>query len=138
MLTERLDSLHYKIELQDGKIWKRHVNQMRAVGATVVDSTPMRALDYSIPSANANSDAETRDEIREQATALEEKERPWNVLPGSESSESKESQETFSDSEEGEAPGQTVHTALSSQGPNRKRSERKRKPPDRFGDALSY
>jgi len=31
-VIERIGKLHYKIKLDDGRIWKRHVNQMRAIG----------------------------------------------------------------------------------------------------------
>ncbi|KMQ88518.1 hypothetical protein RF55_11981 [Lasius niger] len=53
-VLERIGKLHYKIELDDGRIWKRHVNQIRVIG----NKTPVKIndkitgttadLDYSI------------------------------------------------------------------------------------------
>ncbi|XP_024893887.1 uncharacterized protein LOC112468774 [Temnothorax curvispinosus] len=53
-VVERIGKLHYKIKLDDGRIWKRHINQMRTIG----NRTPVKLndkvsaitsdLDYSV------------------------------------------------------------------------------------------
>jgi len=37
-IIEKLGKLHYRIKLNDGKVWKRHVNQMRAVGLALTEN----------------------------------------------------------------------------------------------------
>nr|XP_012137589.1 PREDICTED: uncharacterized protein K02A2.6-like [Megachile rotundata] len=41
-VLKQLGDLHYNILLDDGRIWKRHVNQLRPIG----DNTPVRSEDY--------------------------------------------------------------------------------------------
>lgn len=41
-ILERIGKLHYKIKLDNGRIWKRHVNQIRAIGK----DTPAKSTDY--------------------------------------------------------------------------------------------
>jgi len=43
-VIERIGKLHYKIKLDDGRIWKRHVNQIRAIGK----NTPAKLTDCVI------------------------------------------------------------------------------------------
>lgn len=39
VVKERLGKLHYLILLDDGRVWKRHIDQLRSVGNRVVDSS---------------------------------------------------------------------------------------------------
>ncbi|XP_011862003.1 PREDICTED: uncharacterized protein K02A2.6-like [Vollenhovia emeryi] len=49
-ICERLGTLHYKIKLDDGRIWKRHVNQLRKIGEnTPSSSEDYLELDYATP-----------------------------------------------------------------------------------------
>lgn len=32
-VKDRIGKLHYQIQLDDGRIWNRHINQMRTIGA---------------------------------------------------------------------------------------------------------
>ncbi|XP_011876481.1 PREDICTED: uncharacterized protein K02A2.6-like, partial [Vollenhovia emeryi] len=45
-VKERIGKLHYQIQLDDGRIWKRHINQMRAIG----EKTPAKMLQDIISS----------------------------------------------------------------------------------------
>lgn len=119
--------------MTNNKIWKRHLNQIRAVGPAVVDNSQMRAWDCGGPIVNPNQD---RNELREPSPASSERERPLTI--SSELSEQRDVQEE-TDFEEEEAPDQAVHPEIPpALVASRERPERKRKPPDRFGDYFSY
>lgn len=53
-VKERIEKLHYRIQLDDGRIWKRHINQMRAIG----DQTPAKILDNYLTVDNTTSELE--------------------------------------------------------------------------------
>lgn len=38
IVKERLGKLHYLVQLNDGRVWKRHIDQMRSVGAGLLSS----------------------------------------------------------------------------------------------------
>ncbi|XP_011883709.1 PREDICTED: uncharacterized protein LOC105570867 [Vollenhovia emeryi] len=46
-VTRRLGTLHYEVQLDDGRTWKRHVNQMRLIGTP----TPIKFNDYGLRKA---------------------------------------------------------------------------------------
>ncbi|XP_017875587.1 uncharacterized protein K02A2.6-like [Ceratina calcarata] len=48
-VTERTGRLHYKITLDDGRIWLRHANQIRSIGDDVPTSTSNNDDDYNVP-----------------------------------------------------------------------------------------
>lgn len=47
-VIEKCGLLHYSIELDDGRIWKRHVNQLRAIGPNARDSNANIDIDCDI------------------------------------------------------------------------------------------
>lgn len=54
-IVEQTGSLHYKIRLDDGRVWRRHVNQMRPIG----NETPkIRDEDFESYSSSPPSDSD--------------------------------------------------------------------------------
>ncbi|XP_011699445.1 PREDICTED: uncharacterized protein K02A2.6-like [Wasmannia auropunctata] len=107
-VIEKLGKLHYNIRLQDGTIWKRHVNQMRAIGPEIVESSQAQVLDCG-PSGitNTNINHEVMNKTCEQAPTSPEKEKPSNIF--SQSPDHKAVQEIPPDSDEEEqAPDETL------------------------------
>lgn len=62
-VSEKLENLHYRIKLQNGKMWNRHVNQMRAVGTKVSEGTTGRMLDFDSSIEDCNSDLKDSMEV---------------------------------------------------------------------------
>lgn len=48
-IAERTGRLHYKITLDDGRTWLRHVDQIRPIGQNVSTTIPNRDDDYHVP-----------------------------------------------------------------------------------------
>ncbi|XP_070530061.1 uncharacterized protein [Cardiocondyla obscurior] len=49
-ISKQIGKLHYSIKLKDGRIWRRHVNQMRAIGYHAMDcDTYAFTNDYAAP-----------------------------------------------------------------------------------------
>ncbi|XP_029164216.1 uncharacterized protein LOC114935532 [Nylanderia fulva] len=121
------------LEKVESSRWATPIVPMRAVGPAVIDNSQIQAWDCVGPIINQNQDG---NEFREPLPALSERERSLTV--SSELSEQREVQEGTSDVEE-EAPDQAVHPEVPPASvSSRERPERKRKPPDRFGDYFSY
>lgn len=83
-VDEKLGKLHYNIKLDDGRIWKRHIDQVREVGANLparpelptprveIDTvpatlrsdgpaqTPHTTMSSSVPAANPIAESQTR------------------------------------------------------------------------------
>lgn len=142
IVIEKLGKLHYRVQLRDNRIWKRHVNQMRAVGSTAANDTQMKVLDYGSPIINANSDSNNPSKLREQSSMLSGREKPLKI--SSEHPEQRELQVIPVNVEQEEAPDQ-IHPGVSpavkvppTSVANQERSVRKRKPPDRFGNYWSH
>ncbi|XP_024885583.1 uncharacterized protein K02A2.6-like [Temnothorax curvispinosus] len=67
-ICERLGTLHYKIRLDDGREWKRHVNQLRKIGEYTPSSLEdYITLDYAPPEIvrGNTSDCEERGSSRD-------------------------------------------------------------------------
>lgn len=47
VIDERLGELHYNVKLNDGRIWKRHVDQMRKVGEMLQESEQQENVNIS-------------------------------------------------------------------------------------------
>ena len=63
-VIEQSGQLHFKIRLDDGRIWKRHINQMRPIGNDTPKNSEEDPYDYyefSSPSVNNNASNNTTD-----------------------------------------------------------------------------
>lgn len=63
-VTEQIGDLHYKIRLDDGRDWKRHINQMRPIGENTpksrVEDSDYSNYDYSNPSSVSDNSSTIR------------------------------------------------------------------------------
>lgn len=50
-VSKKLGSLHYLVNLENGKVWKRHINQMRTIGTTIIRDNSFN-LDYDTTQSN--------------------------------------------------------------------------------------
>jgi len=78
-IIEKLGKLHYRIKLNDEKVWKKHVNQMRAVGSALTERTLTQILDYGDP----NVETDVCGEARTPTSADPERERDCQMFPTS-------------------------------------------------------
>lgn len=133
-IIEKLGRLHCRVQLSNERIWKRHINQMRAIGPAIVDNSRIQVGDDGSPIGNSNAD---QSEMRGSLLTLSEKEKL--LIMSQEHPEHRDDQENISDFEEVKAPDQPVHLeVLQASVMSRERPERKCKPPKRFGDCFSY
>lgn len=72
-VKERIGKLHYQIQLDDGRMWKRHINQMRAIG----EKTPAKMLNNIIFNNNFTID-NTPPEIERSLQQTPEKSDTYN------------------------------------------------------------
>lgn len=71
-VTKKLGRLHYLVRLPNDRTWKRHVNQMRAVGSSAANNTKIPMWDYGSPNGDINLDTVDSSETQEQTpTVLE-------------------------------------------------------------------
>lgn len=115
VVCKKLGQLHYLIKLENGKIWKRHVNQLRASKCKMRDSGSQIDLDCNV---------HERDHLSEDETIIE-RERPVNVRPIDKNICERNKVQSEQEGQE------------TSQRDVNKRPQRGRKPPARYADFLS-
>ncbi|KYN07094.1 Uncharacterized protein K02A2.6 [Cyphomyrmex costatus] len=138
-INARLGKLYYEIKLDDGRIWKRHINQMKKIGNQIANYTSnLSDMDHNGPI----------DTTKECVTA-ENNDQTEHLPQNFDSDSSKCSRENslIAESEEGEAgeaevpqtPILSIKT-ISERNQNASvegRPQRNRKPPERYGNYLS-
>ncbi|XP_011688649.1 PREDICTED: uncharacterized protein K02A2.6-like [Wasmannia auropunctata] len=75
-IKKRVGKLHYLIHLDDGRIWKRHINQIRLIGKCTPQRTSMGERNNS-KYANYNSEGENREVLQQPQEIVVE--RPMNI-----------------------------------------------------------
>jgi len=135
-IIEKLGKLHYRIKLNDGRIWKRHVNQMRAIGSALTERTLTQMLDYGDPNINVNVEANVRGEVRASTSTDLERERLSKV--SHKLAESAGTRDTILEEKQKGASDLVVFPEAPISATSRERPTRSRKPPERFGEYLSF
>ncbi|KMQ85063.1 hypothetical protein RF55_16641 [Lasius niger] len=122
-VIRKLGKLHYEVKLDNGKIWKRHVNQIKRIGNKINDKMRLCEVDQNGPIDN-NDDSDS-DSSRPRSKDLQ-------------TNESEEGQ-----SAEANVPHQTVlpnTNVITNERPNADtegRPQRNRRPPERYGNYLA-
>jgi len=129
-IIEKLGKLHYRIKLNDGKVWKRHVNQMRAIGSALTERTFTQLLDYGDPNINVNIEAHAS------TSADPERERLSKV--SHKLAENAGARDTLLDEKQEGASDRVVFPEAPILATSRERLTRSHKPPERFGEYLSF
>ncbi|KYN50400.1 Uncharacterized protein K02A2.6, partial [Trachymyrmex cornetzi] len=138
-INARLGKIHYEIKLDDGRIWKRHINQMKKIGNQIANYTSnLNDMDHNGP-INTTKDCVTA-ENNDQTQYI-----PQNF--DSDSSRCSPKKSLIAESEEGEAdeaevPQTPILSTKTISERNRNasvegRPQRNRKPPERYGNYLS-
>ncbi|KMQ87732.1 hypothetical protein RF55_12904 [Lasius niger] len=134
IIVEILGHLQYKVQLENGKCWKRHINQMRAIGAEIKEFSKENMFDY------VNPNVEHSDNViaSERSSNPQDKEKPQTVSTTSLETSQKEARGS-ENSEEGkatESEAPTQKSPLESEG--RERPVRIRRSPKRCGQYLEH
>lgn len=122
-VIRKLGKLHYEVKLDNGKIWKRHVNQIKRIGNKINDKMRLCEVDHNGPIDN-NDDSDS-DSSRPRSKDLQ-------------TNESEEGQ-----SAEANVPHQTVlpnTNVITNERPNADtegRPQRNRRPSERYGNYLA-
>lgn len=135
-IIEKLGKLHYRIKLNDGKVWKRHVNQMRAVGSVLTEKTLTQMLDYGDPNMDVNVEPNICGDVHAQTSTDPERERLSDV--SRQLAENAGARNTLLEEEQEGAPDRAIFPEAPIPVLSRERSTRLRKPPERFGEYLSF
>lgn len=132
-VVTRLGKLHYEVRLDDGRVWKRHLNQIKAIGKHISSNPKFSEIfDHNGPvePSHINFDNNVKPNLSE------------NFDP--ECSRDRSGNEQTVESEEGSTAEANVSHTSTSQTNKRKaevdlegRPQRNRKPPERYGHYLS-
>lgn len=56
-ITKKLGKYHYLVKLDDGRIWKRHIDQMRTIGDNIKNSGKTRSYNWSYDGSQEQNDS---------------------------------------------------------------------------------
>lgn len=141
-VLRRVGKLHYLVKLENGKIWKRHIEQLRTNGKAICDRGPK--IDLSLDIFDGNYPHQLVTENNQGG------ERPIDELPNTESSSAgiltppegeNEKPNALAPAEQGQSSvgdkaKKRACNQISGETPNT-RPQRDRKKPCRYGDYLS-